>query len=36
MEGERHHLKGRIIQMDAILNLCASWEIARENHAKGT
>jgi hypothetical protein len=34
-KSERHHLKRRIIQMEAILNLCVRREIAYKNHAKG-
>jgi len=34
-KGERHHLKRRIIHMEAILDLCASKEVMHENHARG-
>jgi hypothetical protein len=34
-EGEKHHLKRRIVQMEIVLNLCANLEIVHKNHAKG-
>jgi hypothetical protein len=34
-KGEKHHLKGRIIHMEAILDLCASKEVVHKNHARG-
>jgi hypothetical protein len=32
-KGERHHLKGRIVKMEIISDLCASMEATNENHA---
>jgi hypothetical protein len=34
-EGEKHQLKGRIAQMEIILNLCANLEVMHKDHVKG-
>jgi hypothetical protein len=33
-KGERHHLERKVVQMEAISNLCASKEVVYKNHAK--
>jgi hypothetical protein len=33
-EGEKHHLKGRIVQMEEVSNLCASSEATNEKTCK--
>ncbi len=33
-EGERHYFERKATQMEAILNLCASKEVAHEDHAR--
>jgi hypothetical protein len=33
-KGERHHLKGKIVKMEIISDLCASMEATNENHVK--
>jgi hypothetical protein len=33
-KGKRHHLERKVVQMEAILNLCASKETVYKDHAK--
>jgi len=33
-ESEKHHLKGKIVQMEIVLNLCANLEVVHEDHAR--
>jgi hypothetical protein len=35
-ENERHHFKGRISNMEVVLNLCAIKKAMHEDHARGT
>jgi hypothetical protein len=32
-KSERYHLKRRVAQMEAILNICVNKEVVHENHA---
>jgi len=33
-KGEKHHFKRKVIEMETILNLCASREVTHEDHVK--
>jgi hypothetical protein len=35
-KGEKHHFKRKAIEMETILNLCASREVAHKDHVKRT
>jgi hypothetical protein len=35
-EGEKHHLKGRIVHMEIVLNLCSDLEVVHKDHARRT
>jgi hypothetical protein len=35
-ESEKHHLKGRIVHMEIVLNLCVNLEVVHKDHVRGT
>lgn len=36
IEGKRHHLEGKVVKMEVVLNLCANKKAAHKNHGRGT